>query len=407
MPGCVGRTATNRGQSPASVGYNTNNLIDAETQAWSEWRIDAAEICRVAEKIRRENMPAVMPPKRSVLCLSGGGAYGAYSVGVLCGWTMRGDRPRFDVVTGISTGALTAPFAFLGPHYDAQLAKLFTTLKKSDIFTYRPVRGLVSESRADNSPLADEIDAVLTQEMLREIVVEHCRGRRLYIGTTEAEGRQFIVWDIGAIACRGSAQDRELIKQILLGSTAVPGFFPPAKIRVTINGQSFVEQHVDGGVSQSLFFQPPPVPPERINLPDARSLYGTDVYVVVAGKLYADPGEMKPTARAITADNVSTLAYAQTRGDLTRLWAACAFSGMNFNMTAIPPEFPAPQKSTAFESDAMTAMFDEGVRQVMAGIAWRTTPPGVGAGESVLVRSGTNLTYQPRSPDRALGESNR
>src|SRR5262249_10189312 len=156
--------------------------------------------------------------------------------------------PAFDVVTGVSTGALTAPYAFLGPKYDGELKRFYTTLETRDVYTLRPVRGLVTESLADNAPLAEQIDMVLTPEIIAEVAEEHRRGRRLYVGTTELESRRFVVWDLGAIACRGTPRDRELIKSILLGSCAIPGFFPPSKIGVTVNGRPYTEQHVDGGV---------------------------------------------------------------------------------------------------------------------------------------------------------------
>jgi predicted acylesterase/phospholipase RssA len=337
-------------------------------------------------------------PARNVLCLSGGGAYGAYSAGLLCGWTCRGDRPEFDVVTGISTGALIAPLAFLGPRYDGEMKRFYTTLENRDVYRLKPVRGLVSESLADNSPLADKGEGMLTPEVLAEVAAEHRKGRRLYVGTTEAESKRFVVWDLGAIACRGTPQDRELVKNVLLGSSAIPGFFPPAKITVDVDGRCFTERHVDGGVSQSLFFCPPYLSADQRSDSSARDLAGTNVYVVVAGKLYADPEAMRPRALSLATKNMVTVLYAQTRGDLQRLYTACLLTGMNYRLASIPAEFPAPASSTEFEREAMTRMFDEGAHQISSGSAWRDTPPLLGLGESILARSGTNLTHRPQGP---------
>jgi hypothetical protein len=396
LAGCAHSNRNSHAPSPAAVGLNTNNLIELQGQARSDTANSPADLRALADNTQAGPRPFATSPRRSVLCLSAGGSYGAYSVGVLCGWTCRGDRPQFDVVTGISTGALIAPFAFLGPRYDQQIEQFFTRTESREIYRTRPVRGLFSESVADNAPLAHKVDGMLTFELMRAIAAEHCRGRRLYIGTTEAEGRRFVAWDIGEIASRGTARDRELIKQILLGSSAFPGFFPPAHITVTVNGQPFVEKHVDGGVSQSLFFRAPFVPPDH---PEATRLDDTDVYAIVAGKLYADPKVTKPRALKVVTSDVSAILYAQARGDLQRLWATCAMSGMSFHMTAIRPEFPTPKSSTEFKPDAMRSMFNEGVAQVMAGTVWRTTPPDADPNETPLVRSGTDLIYQPRTPD--------
>ncbi|MDB5307576.1 MAG: patatin [Gemmataceae bacterium] len=403
LAGCAGRGYPTRAPSPVKAGYNTRDLIDPLAQPDADRLGDTAALAQAADRYRRAFKPDKMPPKRSVLCLSGGGAYGAYSAGVLYGWTCRGDRPEFDVVTGISTGALIAPFAFLGPRYDRQMQEFYTTLESRDVFRLRVVRGLFTEALADNAPLARKIDETLTPEFVCELAAEHRKGRRLYVGTTELDARRFVFWDIGEIAGRGTPQDRELIKHILLGSSAIPGFFPPARIPVEVDGRRYVERHVDGGVSQALFFRPPYVPPDRAADSSVDSLYGTDVYALVAGKLYADPEVHRPRALAIAAGSASAVLYAQTRGDLTRLWTVCQLTGMNYHMTAIPAEFPAPRSGTEFRAAEMTLMFNEGARRIQAGTAWRTTPPGAEPGESHLKRAGTNLMYQPPDAVPAFG----
>jgi hypothetical protein len=379
-----------------AAGLNTRDLVDPTAQPDADRLTDAPGLLESAEKLRELARPPFVPPKRAVLCLSGGGSYGAFSAGVLAGWTRTGTRPEFDVVTGISTGALIAPFAFLGPAYDTQMKDFYTTLESRDVFDLMLVRGLFSEALADNSPLARQVDGALTPELLGAVAAEHRKGRRLYVGTTELEGRRFVFWDVGEIAGRGTPESRELVKRILLGSAAIPGFFPASKIPVEVDGKRYVERHVDGGVSQALFFRRPYVPPELADDPVATSLYDSDVYAVVAGKLYADAAPEKYRSLSIAGGSVSNIIYAQTRGDLVRLWTVCQLTGMNFRMTAIPPEFPAPKSSTAFKPAEMTAMFNEGVRLAQSGTAWRTTPPGTEFGENALKRAGTRLTRQPR-----------
>src|SRR5579871_101339 len=245
MMGCACCTRQDKPQTPAAVGLNTNNLIDPSAQIPADLAI-ASDARAIAERDVGFAGSPTFSPRRSVLCLSAGGTYGAYTVGVLCGWTAHGDRPNFDVVTGVSTGAMIAPYAFLGSRYDGQIKDFFTRTRDKDIYRVHPFRLAFAESLADNTPLANKIDRMLTIEFMREIAVEHGKGRRLYVGTTEAEGRRFVAWDIGEIASRGTERDRQLIKSILLGSSAIPGFFPASKITVTVNGKPFVEKHVDG-----------------------------------------------------------------------------------------------------------------------------------------------------------------
>lgn len=399
LAGCAGRKGFRGTPSPAEAGVNSNNLIDPVQQDALARNAGFDEFYQLVKQTREQNRPAVMPPKRTVLCLSGGGSYGAYSAGVLCGWTRCGGRPQFDVVTGISTGALIAPFAFLGCRYDPLLHEFYTTLTRKDILKVRPVRGLFSEAFADNTPLANQVDRVLTWEVVREIAVEHAKGRRLYVGTTEVESRRFVVWDLGEIASRGRPCDRETIKRILLGSSAIPGVFPPAEIEVEANGRTFVERHADGGVTQGLFFAPPHVDPAAGDAPGGRSLYGSDVYAIVAGKLYSDPQVIRPRALSLVGSNVETILYAQTRGDLFRLWTYSTVRGMNFHMAAIPADVVVEGGAVEFDPKAMTALFNEGVREACERTVWRTTPPGLERGEHPLVRGGTNLIYEPRSPD--------
>ena len=396
--------------SPARAGLNTRDLIDEVAQAESEDLNPANQLIAIAERLRKERQQkledqskkeggtATTKPERNILCLSGGGSFGAYSAGVLVGWTERGTRPEFDVVTGISTGALIAPFAFLGPKYDATMKRFYTELESKDLYRVRPLRALLGESFANTAPMAAQIAAILTPEMIADIAAAHRSGRRLYIGTTEEEGKQFIVWDLGAMAARNCPGDRDLIIKVLLGSSAPAGFFPASKIEVTVDGMRYVERHVDGGVSQAVFFRPPYVAPEERSDVAARDLAGAKVYTIVAGKLYADPEVIRSWSLAQASKSVSTLIYAQTRGDLQRLYTVCLLTGMDYYLSAIPAEYPAPTSSAEFKPVVMTALFEEGRRVMGTAKPWRTLPPGVGPGESTLNRAGPCLTFQQRGP---------
>jgi len=404
--GCqAARKAKTECPSPCDEGLNVRDMIDKPQQDEIESLLDLKELTAEAKVIREKAVITAKskrnpdaPPwrERNILCLSGGGSFGAYSAGVLCGWTAKGNRPSFDVVTGISTGALIAPFAFLGSAYDEPMKAFYTTLESKDLFQLKPVRGFFSEALADNSKLADKVDETLSPQVMAELAQEHQKGRRLYIGTTAAETKRFVIWDIGAIACKGRPQDRTLIKKILLASSAIPGFFPPQHIEVNLDGDCFTEKHVDGGVSQAIFLHAPYIPREHRSKNGNHDLAGANLYCIVAGKLYADPEPLKPWAIFLAGQQISAIIYAQTRGDLQRMFNVTMLTGMNFHMTSIPIEYPAPLSSTQFEIPALVGMFNEGYKIVRDDWKWRTSPPNRALGENANERAGTDLTFQLR-----------
>jgi hypothetical protein len=351
------------------------------------------ELLKWAARVRAVTKPEVLSPRKNVLVVSGGGIYGAYPAGVLAGWTETGTRPQFDVVTGVSTGALVGVFAFLGPAYDCDLRHYYTTITNDDIYRKRrPIAALLSESFADSAPLARLIEEAITDERIAAVAEEHRKGRRFYIGTSDLDTRRAVVWDMGAIASRNTPADRRLIRDILLATTSIPGFFPPVRIPVTVDGVTRVERHVDGSTSSSMFFVPPYVPPEeRAELP-ATWLYGSDMYLLVSGKLYADPVPVKARAFNIASNAVSTILYDQTRSDLHKLFLFSVLTGMNYNMASIPMGLPVTTDSTDFKPEEMTRMFEAGAEWARTNRKWRHTPPGYEPGEGAKYRQGTALT---------------
>jgi predicted acylesterase/phospholipase RssA len=352
--------------------------------------IDFRELTAAAEQVRASRRPPA-PPERpyNVLALSGGGSYGAYAAGVLCGWTARGDRPEFDVVTGVSTGALIAPLAFLGPKYDPALRHFFTAHSARDVFRRKPpVRAvLLSDSLADNTPLRREVERLFTDDVLREIAAAHAAGRRLYAGTTDLETLRLVVWDLGAIAARGTPAGRDLFVRVLMASAAVPGFFPPERIPVEVDGRWCEELHTDGGVSAELFARAPPVRPGR-----PASLAGSNLYVLVARKLYPNPAPVAPRTLPIARRGLSSVVHAETRAEVVKLYTATMLVGMNFRVAAIPRDVPTPGDANDFDTATMAGLFEAGYRRAAAGQAWRATPGGAEEGEAPRVRTGTRLT---------------
>ena len=328
----------------------------------------------------------------NVLVLSGGGAYGAYTAGVLAGWSESGTRPEFDVVTGVSTGALVATLAFLGPQWDPALKRFYTSVTDKDVFIRNSyLSALFSDSFRDSEPLGNLIQWIVDEKILAAIAAEHAKGRRLYVGTTHLDARRLVVWDMGEIASRGRPEDLTLFRKVLLASASIPGFFPPVPIDVQIDGQPAEELHVDGGVTASLFFRSPQVAPDQLRRLGERPLDGSNVYIIVAGKLYADPGCVERRLLPIAADSISALLYSQSRGDLFQLYALSLATGMNYRMTSIPADLDLPRDATSFDPKVMGWLFEQGLERAKSGKLWRTTPPGTEVGEEVPIRGGTQL----------------
>ena len=334
----------------------------------------------------------------NVLVLSGGGAYGAYSAGVLAGWTEAGTRPQFDVVTGVSTGALVATLAFLGPDRDPDLKRFYTKVTDKDVYARKSdIEALFSDSFRESKPLAKLIEMVVDQQVLKEIAAEHAKGRRLYVGTTHLDARRLVVWDMGEIASRGRPQDLALFRQVLLASASIPGFFPPVPINVEIDGKPAEELHVDGGVTASLFFRSPHVAHGQLKRLGDRPLEGSNLYIVVAGKLYADPGCVERRLLPIATDSISALLYSQCRGDLFQLYALALATGMNYRMTSIPMDVDLPRDATSFDPKVMGWLYEQGRERAKSEHLWRTTPPGTEPGEEIPIRGGIQLQSVPKA----------
>src|SRR5271166_3545294 len=208
--------------------------------------------------------PDQLPPEMQILAVSGGGENGAFGAGLLCGWTEAGTRPVFELVTGVSTGALTAPFAFLGSSYDPQLHAVYTELSPERVLESRSITAaLFNDAMTDNSPLFKTISHYLTEAMLADIARSYDEGRLLLIGTTDLDAQQPVIWNIGAIARSGHPKALDTIRRIMLASAAIPGAFPPTMFDVMLDGRSYQEMHVDGGAFAQAFLYPASVTRER------------------------------------------------------------------------------------------------------------------------------------------------
>lgn len=180
---------------------------------------------------------AALPAAR-FLAISGGGDEGAFGAGLLVGWTDAGTRPEFQVVTGVSTGALIAPFAFLGTEYDRELREVYTTISSDDILSTRNVvAGVLKDALSDTTALWRLISRYVNEQMMAGIAREYAKGRLLLIGTTDLDAQRANIWNIGAIAASGHPGALDLIRKILRASSAIPGLFQPVLIDVELTGK--------------------------------------------------------------------------------------------------------------------------------------------------------------------------
>jgi hypothetical protein len=343
---------------------------------------DMTEVTRAAlESLRREQeylakqgYKGPMPPAVFV-AISGGGDNGAYTAGLLNGWTATGTRPEFKLVTGISTGALIAPFAFLGPKYDATLKEVYTTISPKDVLEPRSLfAGFFSDAMADNAPLWKLTRKTVTEDLLKEIAAEYAKGRLLLIATADLDARRPIIWDMGKIATYGGPKALDLFVSVMIASASIPGGFPPTMIEVEVDGKRYQEMHVDGGVMAQVFAYPVGI---RINEEAAAAGVTRErrLYVIRNARLDPDWAHVERRTMSIAGRAVASLIYSQGIGDLYRIYATAQRDGVDFNLTFIPSTFNFPHKEE-FDNEYMRQLYDVGYDFAVKGLPWIKVPPG-------------------------------
>jgi len=305
------------------------------------------------------------------LILSTGGEDGAFGAGLLNGLSAAGNRPDYSVVTGVSTGALMAPFAFAGPKYDAALKEAYTKITAADVFE----AGSTGESFVDSWPLKDLIAKQITPELLVDVAAAYKAGRRLFVVTTDLDAERSAVWNMGAIAVQageaaGGDAALKLFRNVLLASGSIPGAFPPVLIDVEDNGKQFSEMHVDGGVGGQFFVTPPALMAATSNY----RIPATQLYIVVNSGLQRDFAVVERSTPIILAQAVGTAVKADLRMMLDRAFVAAKNSGIGFNVATIPATFSAPSRGP-FDPNYMTALFNAGFEQGKSATPFASAPP--------------------------------
>ena len=353
---------------------NARFYADTQTDAMVQEGLGALERERAARGGAGAGKVKDPLPPADFLAISGGSDDGAFGAGLLVGWSEAGTRPEFKLVTGVSTGSLIAPFAFLGPDRDPQLRTVFTGVGPDDIFEQRSILTvLFQDSFADTAPLFRLISHYVDDGMLAAIAREYAKGRLLLIGTTNLDDGRPVIWNIGAIAASGKPGAIELFRKILLASAAIPGLFPPVLIETEVGGKHFQEMHVDGGAVAQMFLYPPSIG-LRVDLRQAALARERHAFLIRNSRLDPEWASVEARLLPIVGKAVSTMIHYSGYNDALRIYATSKRDGVDYNLAYIGPDFTVEHK-TQFDQAYMRALFDYGYQRARAGYRWSKAPP--------------------------------
>jgi hypothetical protein len=343
---------------------------------------DSAQVMNVAG-IRRYSDERASDPQNATtratrgssytyLALSGGGADGAFGAGILNGWTASGTRPEFSTVSGVSTGALIAPFAFLGSAYDPVLKEIYTSgIAATLLESPNALNALFGSGIYENAKLRELVARYFDQETLAAIAAQHARGRVLVVVTTNLDTQRTVIWDMGRIASLGTPEALNLFRNVMAASVSIPAVFPPILIQAEANGTRFREMHVDGAVTAPVLTLP-----EAFLLHDAKLNRGphTEIYVLMNSKLERDFQVVPDTTVGIAARASASATKTQTRSVLQATYDFTRRNHMGFNLTYVDKDLPV-SKELGFDTAYMRALYQYGFDKSRSGKFWATAPP--------------------------------
>ena len=341
------------------------DAVPPETEEWFT----------LTKKELKALFPASFGQPHNYLAISGGGQNGAYAAGILNGWTEAGNRPRFTIVTGVSAGALIAPFAFLGPDYDHVIKEVFTGYSTEDIVTPRgKLKTLLGDAATDSTPLRQKLARYVDEKVMLAIAEEYRKGRVLDIVTTNLDAGRPVAWNIGLIASSGSPDALQLIRDIMLASASIPAAFPPVMFEVEVDGEYYDELHVDGGATSVVHLYP--IGLDFQKLAEHMDVKGTpNVYVIRNGKLRKKWTTVERSTIPIAMRSLDSLMGSVVLGDMYRIYLATQRDGLNYHLAYIPESF-TEEATEAFDREFMTRLFNLGYERAKNGYEWSRTPPG-------------------------------
>jgi len=374
VAGCM--SVPERNPLPAALADQAVAPGGAEARAWGDAPPPLADRWfELSAEEMRGGADGIFGREHNYLAISGGGADGAFGAGLLCGWTEAGTRPEFTVVTGVSTGALIAPFAFLGSDYDHLLRRLYTTVSTKDIIEKRSVYGaLTSDAASSSEPLQKLLAELITDELVQAIAVEYRRGRHLTIGTTNLDASRPVHWNIGKIAASGHPGAANLIRQVLLASASVPAAFPPVFIEVEAGGATYDELHVDGGATAQIYIYPSGTDWERV-LKKLEVPGRPKVYLIRNSRFRARYEAIKGDIFSIIGRSLSSMTRTQGIGNMYQIYLIARRHNLDYRLAFIPADFDH-ESTELFDREYMQALFEVGFKAARSGYSWERTPPG-------------------------------
>lgn len=365
----------------AKVPYPWGAIDLSEVQAESEVSFEAS----LEESMRQESADEFDADEDGVrtypiLALSGGGSNGAFGTGFLSGWSASGTRPEFKIVTGVSTGSLQATFAFLGSEYDDELRQIYSfpterIHKPGGLFA-----PLFNDAIKDTAPLAELIRTYASKEVIEAVAEKHRRGYRLYVGTTNMDAGEFVIWDMGKIAASGRPDAVALYRNVLLASSAVPVLFPPVYFKVDMPGNELYEMHVDGSAYAQVFFRG-----FLLEFDDAMDNMGLSpasarvvLYVIRNGNLEKKDYRktVAPRTISIATATIESLFKITITAGLYRMYVLANRYGIDFNLAYLPADIPESDP-VDFDQKGMKRSYDAGFRLASEGYEWHKHLPGL------------------------------
>jgi predicted acylesterase/phospholipase RssA len=313
----------------------------------------------------------------NILALSGGGAGGAFGAGALIGLSQSGERPQFDIVTGVSTGALIAPFAFLGPAWDTQLADAFSGAHTEHLLDSRGVGVLFGPGIHGSEPLVDLVDQFVTDGLIRAVAREAALGRLLLVATTNLDTEETVIWDMGQIAAHGGEPARTLFRDVLVASASIPGVFSPIVIPVEKAGVRYDEMHVDGDATMPFFVAPALT---YLRPTEADGLKGANIYVLVNGQLGDVPHTTPVDTVSIISRSVAATLTHLARMNIVLTSEFARKYDLNFRFSAIPMDYPS-RGPLDFQRSSMRALLTYASDCAREGRLWTTVEQAMGRGQ--------------------------
>ncbi len=330
------------------------------------WADDPTALARTAPFSEGQHKPTSI----DVLALSGGGAEGAFGAGLLVGWTEAGNRPEFSVVSGTSSGALIAPFAFLGASHDPTLRDLFTSGIAETLLRVDGFNAIFGSGVFKTEPLKLLVARYIDENLLNLVAAQHRRGRRLFIVTTNIDAQRTAVWNMGAIAASDYSGRLQLFRNILVASASAPGLFAPAYIQVQAGNARFQEMHVDGAVTSNVLAVPESVLLQKVAFTDIAK---PKLYIIVNGKVTPDFAVIGDGTLSIVARSFYSTVKANTRNTLIATYDFARRNGWQFRLAAIQPDYPMTSTTFNFDTDYMRGLFNLGFSMGRTGQQWQSS----------------------------------